>query len=282
MNYRHIYHAGNICDVVKHIVLVMLLEHLRAKDSGFCVLDTHAGIGLYDLQDERAQKTQEANAGIVRLLDGAPLAVCPSFYSVLQKHNRGWQGEGYRFYPGSPMFVAELLRPQDRLIACELHEEDTSILRRIMRHTSNAAVHFRDGYGAVRAFLPPAEKRGLVLIDPPYEQPDEFTRLVEVVQEAHQRWPQGMLMLWYPVKERPNLWRFHEALMQAGIPKQLCAEFIYQDELRADRLNGSGFILINPPWQFDDKLRALFPILHDRLRSEHKGTLVKWLVGEAA
>jgi 23S rRNA (adenine2030-N6)-methyltransferase len=180
------------------------------------------------------------------------------------------------------MFVADLLRSQDRLIACELHEEDAGVLRRTMRNVKNAAVHFRDGYGAIRAFVPPAEKRGLVLIDPPYEQPDEFTRLVDVVKEAHQRWPQGIIMMWYPVKERPNLWRFHEALTHAGIPKQLMAEFIYQDELRADRLNGSGLILINPPWRFDDRLRALFPILHDRLQTDYRGSVVTWLVEETA
>src|ERR1700722_14232108 len=244
MNYRHIYHAGNICDVVKHAVLVLLIEHLRAKDGGFCVLDTHAGIGLYDLHDPRAAKTGEAQGGIMKLLAAAPVPGLEPYYDVLQKLN---PQEGFRFYPGSPLLAAHMLRPQDRLIACGLHEEDARELRRNFRDRKQVQIHHRDGYEALRAFLPPEEKRGCVLIDPPYEQPDEFEKLGVAVADAYKRWPQGMFAIWYPIKERPAIWHFHEALIATGIRKQLCAEFVYEEEIRADRLNGCGFILINPP-----------------------------------
>ncbi|MDX2027452.1 MAG: 23S rRNA (adenine(2030)-N(6))-methyltransferase RlmJ [Alphaproteobacteria bacterium] len=284
MNYRHIYHAGNISDVVKHVVLTLLLEHLRLKETPFGVLDTHAGTGFYDLQDERAQKTSEAQDGIYKLLTAPPVPDLAAYYDVLKNFNPGWSAgtaEAFQFYPGSPLLVARLLRSQDRLIACELHRDDAEALRRQMRPFAQTQVHHRDGYEALRGFLPLPEKRGLVLIDPPYETPDEFDRLAQAIREAYARWPQGLYAIWYPVKERPAIWRFHEALAASGIAKQLCAEFIYHEETRHDRLNGCGFILINPPWQFDERLRKLFPLLHDALQTEHRGVNINWLSGEA-
>jgi 23S rRNA (adenine2030-N6)-methyltransferase len=277
MNYRHIYHAGNICDVVKHAVLVLLMEHVRMKDNAFCVLDTHAGVGLYDLQDERAAKTNEAQNGISKLLAAPPIAELKTYYDILQKLNP--QGD-VRYYPGSPLLIYHLLRAQDKLIACELHEEDARELRRNFHEHKNAHIHRRDAYEALRAFLPPEEKRGCVLIDPPFEQPDEFEKLAAAVIEAHKRWPQGMFLIWYPIKERPTIWRFHEALIAAGTPKMLCAEFIYEEEIRADRLNGCGLILINPPWQMDERLRQLLPALHEALKTKYRKSDVKWLTPE--
>jgi len=273
VNYRHIFHAGNICDVVKHAVLTLLLEHLRSKDGAFCILDTHAGVGLYDLQDPRAAKTNEAQGGIYKLLAASPLPALEYYYAVLQKLNPG----AFRYYPGSPLLAYNLLRSQDRLIACELHDEDYRELRRQFRDHKQAHIHHRDGYEALRAFLPPEEKRGLVLIDPPYEQPDEFENLVEAIKQTHQRWPHGQCLIWYPIKERPAIWRFHEALAATGIPKQLCAEFVFEEETRHDRLNGSGLILINPPWQMEDKIKQVFDALHQALQTNHHGTNLQWL-----
>ena len=169
------------------------------------------------------------------------------------------------------------MRGEDRLLACELHEDDVRQLRQQFLDKRQAHIHHRDGYEALQAFLPFAEKRGLVLIDPPYEDSSEFDRLAQAVIDAHKRWPQGLFMLWYPIKERPAIWRFHEKLIASAIPKILCAEFIYQEETRADRLNGCGLILINPPWQMEDKLRALFAALHAALQTAHHGSNVKWL-----
>lgn len=274
MNYRHIFHAGNICDVAKHAVLGILISHLREKNKAFCVLDTHAGIGLYDLQETRAQKTNEARDGVYKLLNAPPLPGLEDYYQLLKKLNAG---ESFRYYPGSPLLTQNMLRSQDRLIACELHKEDFKALQNFV---PQAQLHYKDGYDALRAFLPPEEKRGLVLIDPPYEEVNEFERLTSSVIEAYERWPQGIFMIWYPIKERPAIWRFHEALVASGIKKQLCAEFIYQQEVRGDRLNGGGHIIINPPWKLDEKLQALFPQLHQAMQTPHQGMDVKWLVGE--
>jgi 23S rRNA (adenine2030-N6)-methyltransferase len=330
MNYRHIFHAGNICDVVKHSVLSLMIEHLRGKEAPFCVLDTHAGIGCYDLEDPRAGKTNEASDGILKLLNTmspshlreglgegrevtapsslqhssasppSPPSVPPasgrealpqdashkmleSYLGVLRKLNLGWMGNGaeaFRYYPGSPLLATHMLRLHDRLISCELHPEDAETLKRQLFPFKQAQAHHRDGYEALGAFLPPAEKRGLVLIDPPFEEPNEFDRLTEALKTAHTRWPQGILMAWYPIKERPAIWRFHDRMIGTEMPKILAAEFIYREETQADRLNGSGLILVNPPWQMDEKLRNLFPALHQALGTEYNGDAIKWLAGE--
>jgi len=278
MNYRHIYHAGNRCDVVKHSVLTLILAHLRAKDKGFAVIDTHAGIGLYDLADARAVKTDEAALGIKSLLSAPPLPALADYYDVLRKVNPLWNGTGienFRVYPGSPLLAFHMLRPQDRLVVCELHPEDAEALRIHSPNDARMQIHRRDGYEALMAFLPPPEKRGLVLIDPPYERGDEYDALVKRVHEAHARWPTGIYMLWYPVKDRPALWKFHDTLAATGISKILCAEFIYEEETRADRLNGSGLIIINPPWKLDEQLADLFPALHKAMNSAYAGVSIK-------
>jgi len=281
MNYRHAFHAGNICDVVKHAVLTLLIGHLRGKDKGFCILDTHAGAGLYDLNSERALKTGEAQNGIHRLLAAKPLPELAEYYRILAALNPGWQPGGnapdFRLYPGSPVIAQQMLRPQDRLVLCELHEEEFKELKRQFRDGRQTQIHHRDGYEALEAFLPPPEKRGLVLIDPPFEDADEFVRLAQAAAAAYARWPEGMFMLWYPIKDRPAIWKFHEALIETDITKILCAEFIYEEETRSDRLNGGGHIIINPPWKLDGTLRALFPALHRALQTSYPGGEVRWL-----
>jgi 23S rRNA (adenine2030-N6)-methyltransferase len=276
MNYRHIFHAGNICDTVKHATLALVLDYLRAKAAPYFILDTHAGVGRYDLTDPRAQKTAEAQHGILRLWDSVALTTLPVFApynAALRKLN----SKTCEVYPGSPLLAEYFLRPDDRMTACELHPEDAEELKRNTYIYPNIHTHARDGYEALKAFLPPPEKRGLVLIDPPYEQPDEYDRLATHFISAYHRWPQGIYMLWYPIKERPAIWRFHEQLTASGIGKILNAEFIYQEETRHDRLNGSGLIIINPPWQLDKKLNELFTALHLALNTEHQAITIKWL-----
>ncbi len=269
MNYRHIYHAGHICDVVKHAIQSLVIAHLCVKEKGFAILDTHAGIGLYDLQDPRAVKTGEAEAGIKRLIEGDLASEIPDYHAVLKKMNPLWRGEGaesFRTYPGSPLISFHMLRPQDRLILCEAHPEEFETLRHAMPADPRVQIHKRDGYEALTAFLPPPEKRGFVLIDPPFESPDEFTRLAVRIRESVRRWPSGVFLIWYPVKDRPAIWRFQESLRMLELPNAFCAEFIWQEETRADFLNGSGMIVINPPWRMDEKLRVLFAFLHTALR----------------
>ncbi|MDR3424112.1 MAG: 23S rRNA (adenine(2030)-N(6))-methyltransferase RlmJ [Alphaproteobacteria bacterium] len=283
MNYRHIYHAGNRCDVVKHAVLTLVLRHLRAKDSGFAVLDTHAGMGFYDLCDPRALKTGEAAEGVRSLLADSSSALWPQladYYEVLRRMNPLWDGataDTFRVYPGSPLFAFHMLRPQDRLIACELHPEDFDALRLQAPADKRMQIHRRDGFEALGAFLPPPEKRGLALIDPPYEQDGEFDRIVKRVGEAWRRWPTGIYMIWYPVKDRPAIWKFHEAWAASGIGKILCVEFVYDEEIGTGRLNGSGLMLINPPWKLDEEIEALLPILHRAMGTGHVGGAVRWM-----
>lgn len=269
MNYRHIYHAGNVCDVVKHSVLALLLDYMATKDKPFAVMDTHAGCGHYDLQDERALKTCEADAGVKKLwtaLQGREIpTLLATYWQILTRMNADG---AMRFYPGSPLLTAHKLREQDRLIACELHPEDVQPLRRALRPMPLAHVHHRDGYEALGALLPFAEKRGLILIDPPFETPNEFAQLVAAMQRIHARMPSAVVAVWLPIKDRAALWRFYEALAESGVPKLIKAEFMFLPELRGDRLNGTGFVFMNPPWTLEAQLRELFPLLHDLLETE--------------
>jgi 23S rRNA (adenine2030-N6)-methyltransferase len=244
------------------------------------VLDTHAGIGLYDLEDPRAQKTHEADQGILSLLASPALPELAAYYAVLKKLNPLWTGSGcenFRVYPGSPLFAFHLLREQDRLLACELHPEDAETLRVQAPADKRFQIHSRNGYEALGAFLPPPEKRGLVLIDPPYESTDEFDVLAARLGETYRRWPTGTYMVWYPVKDRPAIWKFLQALELLGIPKVLRAEFIYDPSTRTDCLSGSGIVLINPPWKLDEELRAVFPTLHQAMKTGHAESIVTWI-----
>jgi len=279
MNYRHIYHAGNICDVVKHSVLALLIDYMRGKDKPFAVLDTHAGCGLYDLFDERAQKTKEAEEGILKLwayLDRhgkVPETLRPYIKAIESLNPAGT----ILAYPGSPAVARSLLREQDRLIACELHPEDVVVLRQTFRNDKQTHIHHRDGYAALKALLPFAEKRGLILIDPPFEQPDEYEALVSAAKRINAIFPMAMVALWYPIKERPVIWQFHEALADTQIPKMMKAEFIFKPEVRHDRLNGTGLIIINPPWTLEGQLSGLFSTLHTVLETESQDSIIGML-----
>ncbi|MGE4351207.1 MAG: 23S rRNA (adenine(2030)-N(6))-methyltransferase RlmJ [Bdellovibrionales bacterium] len=276
MNYRHAYHAGNTCDVVKHAILCLLLDYLKQKDKGFAVLDTHAGTGRYDLSGEQAQKTREANEGIQglwkNLKEKPPLL--RDYLTIVEKFN---PTQELTTYPGSPLLTLELERPQDRLIACELHPEDNHTLYQTLHTYPNVQIHRRDGYEAIKAFLPFPEKRGLIFIDPPYEKPDEYQQLVKAIQTVATKAPGHMLAIWYPIKERPSIWRFHEDVAKLGLLKTLIAEFIFCPEQRSDRLNGSGFLFLNPPWVLEEQLRDLFPLLHEILQTTHQETIIKSL-----
>jgi 23S rRNA (adenine2030-N6)-methyltransferase len=247
VNYRHAFHAGNAADCMKHALLLWLLRALGRKEGGFLALDTHAGVGRYDLSCAEATRTGEWQHGIGRLMAaraaGAVLPPALVDYLALV--------EALGLYPGSPALIAATLRPQDRLICCELHPEDHALLRANFRGNQRVAVHRRDGYEAMRAFLPPKERRGLVLIDPPFEQTDEFARLTQALQEGYDRFRTGIFAIWYPIKHRAPARAFHTAIAEAGIRNVVSAELLLREPVAPDRLNGSGFLVVNPPWMFE-------------------------------
>jgi 23S rRNA (adenine2030-N6)-methyltransferase len=251
MNYRHAYHAGNFADVVKHALLVWLLRAMARKEKPFLVMDTHAGIGMYDLESDAAARTGEAFSGIFRLL-GAGDAALADYLGLVARLG---------LYPGSPEFSRALLRPGDRLVCCELHPDDFGLLRRRYGRAGNVSVHLRDGYEAMAALLPPPERRGLVLVDPPYESPGEFLHLVAALRAAHARFTTGVFVAWYPIKGRAPVRAFYDALRACGVRDIVAVEFLLREPVDAARLNGCGLLVINPPWQFEPAAREILTAL---------------------
>ena len=248
MNYRHAYHAGNFADCVKHALLIELLGAMQRKPKPFLLLDTHAGIGRYDLSTGPAEKTGEWRGGIARVLAAKPLALATYIALV----------ERLGLYPGSPAIGAALLRATDRLIACELHPEDAAMLKSGFAGMPNIAVHERDGYEALRAFLPPPEKRALVLVDPPFEAADEFLTLVTNLRRAYERFKSGVYVLWYPIKHRAPTRNFGESLKLTKLRDVITVEFLLRPPVDPTRLNGCGLLIVNPPYGFAE---AAAPIL---------------------
>ncbi|BBK34127.1 23S rRNA (adenine2030-N6)-methyltransferase [Stella humosa] len=249
MNYRHAFHAGNHTEVFKHAALVLLLDHLRQKPKPFFVLDTHAGLGLYDLKSPEAQRTGEAEGGIGRVL-ARPGRGLASYRAAVEPFTAAGR------YPGSPAIAAAMMRDGDRLGACELHPEDVEVLRGHFRRDRRVAVHHRDGYEAMAALLPPAERRGLVFVDPPYESRDEATRLGEALAAAWKKWPTGIYACWYPIKDDTIRLAISGALAAAGVENAIRADFL-RYPVDGERLAGGGMIFINPPWRFDEQLERV-------------------------
>ena len=244
MNYRHAYHAGNFADVMKHALLALVIEHMKKKDKPFFLLDTHAGTGATDLTGVEAQKTGEYLNGIARLLDtSAPHPLLAPYLDAV----RALGGTPLARYPGSPALMTHLARAEDRLAFCELHPEDAGTLHLNFRRDARVKTHEMDGYTALKAMLPPKERRGIILIDPPFEQRDEYARLVEALAEAHRRFATGTYMIWYPLKDPAVSGEFLERLAADGPPKTLALELqvMATDPMR---MTGSGMIVVNPPF----------------------------------
>ena len=282
MNYRHAYHAGNFADVVKHAVLCRLVEYLKQKDKAFRVVDTHAGIGRYDLASVEAGKTGEWQGGIRRLFEHA---LEPRALTLLRPYLQAVRAENpdgdIRRYPGSPLIIRHLLRSQDRLTAIELHPEDAARLKAVFAGDFQTRVIELDGWQALGAHLPPKEKRGLVLVDPPFEEEGEFPRLVENLRRAHRRWPGGIYALWYPIKDRKAVAAFRAALQETGIPKLLDICFEIRPASNEPSLDGSGMVVVNPPFTLEGELRVLLPALHGALAVEQPSRwTIDWLAGE--
>ena len=274
MNYRHSFHAGNSADVVKHSLLIALVRALQQKQGALTLIDTHAGCGLYDLGGEQAQRTGEAAQGVVRAFaDTNPLL--DDYRAAVRAVNDGAEP---RLYPGSPQFLAQLLRPQDVLILNEKHPEDAAALRRAMRGTP-AAVHERDAYELWLAMVPTRTPRGVVVVDPPYEQTDERARITATLAAAHRKWAHGVTVIWYPLKDRAAHARWKGQLRNLGIPKFLSVEHWLYDADQPCIYNGAGLFIINPPYAFMQALRPLQEVLRAALAPEgHRGKItVDWL-----
>lgn len=283
MNYRHIYHAGNFADVVKHAILARIVDYLKRKDKAFRVIDTHAGIGLYDLTSEAAQKTGEWRGGIGRViaadLEPTAAALLAPYLDAVRAFN---PAGGVRYYPGSPKIVRHLLRERDRLTAVELHPSDADTLKQAFAGDFQTRVIELDGWLALGAQLPPKEKRGLVLIDPPFEEQGEFERIAEKLARAHRRWPGGVYAVWYPIKDREAAARFRDGFRDGGIAKVLDAWMTVRGEAGAPRLDGTGMLIVNPPFPLAGELATILPEL-TRLLGDGPGAAwrVEDLAGEA-
>ncbi|MEY4672016.1 MAG: hypothetical protein RLZZ415_1895 [Pseudomonadota bacterium] len=274
MNYRHSFHAGNSADVVKHGLLIALVRALQHKQSALTLIDTHAGCGLYDLAGDDAQRTGEATQGVLRAFaDRNPLL--DDYRAAVQAVNTGADPQ---LYPGSPRFLIELLRPQDSLILNEKHPEDIHALRMAMRGTPSA-VHQRDAYEFWLAMVPPRTPRGVVLVDPPYEQTDERTRITQTLAAAHRKWAHGVTVIWYPLKDRAPHVRWKEQLRRLGVPKLLCVEHWLYDSDQPGIYNGAGLFIVNPPYAFTQTLPPLLEALRAALAPEgHRGEITAdWL-----
>lgn len=277
MKYRHAFHAGNFADVMKHAALVATLLRLTEKDRPLFLLDTHAGSGRYALAPGG-----ESDAGIARLLVAGALPAHPALARYLALVRGLNPGGRLAVYPGSPLIEAAFLRAGDRAAFCELQEPEADALRREFRADARIGVHCRDGFEALGALVPPPEKRGLALIDPPYEDTEaDFARVEAALAAAAARWPQGVLMAWYPIKQGAVAARLHRRLAAAGIKRLLVAELcVHPDDSRAG-LNGSGLVTINPPWKLEEDLRQLLPVLHRVLAPDGAGrTRVALVAGE--
>ena len=284
MNYRHAFHAGNFADVLKHAVLCRILSYLRAKPAPFRVIDTHAGAGVYDLTGSEASRGGEWQQGIAKLMaanlpPGSAVLLAPYLEVVNALNHRG----RLRTYPGSPALARAWLRPQDRLIACEIEPHAAAALRQNLRGDIRIKTPPVDGWVALEAYVPPKERRGVVLIDPPFEEEADFRRLAHGLAAAHRKWASGIYALWYPIKGSAQRDALAKDLRRKGIAKMLRSELIVAPLSDPERLNGCGVIIVNPPWTLEAELARLLPDLAGILARDGKGSFrLDWLAGEAA
>ncbi|HWD48768.1 MAG TPA: 23S rRNA (adenine(2030)-N(6))-methyltransferase RlmJ [Rhizomicrobium sp.] len=268
MNYRHIFHAGNFADVVKHLALVSAIAHLKKKDRGFVVIDTHGGRGLYNLESHEASRTKESETGIemlAKLSDETPL---------IAEYLKLARAFGETRYPGSPLIAAQLLREQDRLVAIEKHDEEARELSRVLKPYERARVFEGDGYERLVALMPPQERRGLVLIDPPYEEPNEFGNAAKALGEAYRRFATGIYLLWFPIKSKADANAFIGEVLGAGMAKALRIDIdigaIESKRADSERMHRAGLLVINPPFGLDTEMREAARVIQPALSATIK------------
>ena len=278
LSYRHSFHAGNHADVVKHIVLTLILTALKQKEKGFFYLDTHSGAGRYSLLSAEAEKTGEYIEGIARLWDRTDLPEEVALYiNALKKINKG----KLRFYAGSPLLAVQQLRPQDRALLTELHPNDFPLLRQEFAKVPNVVTKRENGFQQLKAALPPKEKRGLVLIDPPYELKDDYELVVQAIVEGYKRFATGVYAIWYPVVLRQHTKRIVKGLEATGIRKILQIELAVRPDSDQRGMTASGMIVINPPWQLEGQMKKILPYLTEVLVPESTGSWkVDWITPE--
>lgn len=269
LSYRHGFHAGNFADVFKHLTLVMAVRALARKDKPFRYLDTHAGAGRYDLASALAKKNREYEGGIERLRDAEEMPDAVRLYMEAVRAVN--VGRSLRFYPGSPRLVRHFLRARDRMALCELHGTEAEALQKEFAGDRQTVVHHLDGYQGLKAFLPPPERRGLVLIDPAYELKNERGRALEALFAAWKRWPTGVFVWWRPLQDGPTEDWLKRRLAKAGIPSILSAELRIRDATEEPRMNGVGMVVVNPPWRMDEELEQAGTWLWRRLSIDGQG-----------
>jgi 23S rRNA (adenine2030-N6)-methyltransferase len=268
MNYKHIYHAGNFADIAKHVAVLYCLDALKRKEAGFFALDSHAGRGFYDLQAAEASKSGEAERGIQRLIQtNIHSKILAPYFSAI----RARRGKRLARYPGSPALIAGGLRPQDRAIFVELMPAEARTIEREIESAGRIRVQIEDGYAALKALLPPQERRGLVLIDPPYESIDELKAMLQAFAEAYRRWPSGIFLMWYPIRSAAQRSRVHARFEALGIPKMLYADLAIHPDDAGVGLAGSGLMVVNPPYGADEYLQSAYTAIHGGIATAGAG-----------
>lgn len=278
MNYRHAFHAGNFADVVKHAVLVRILLYLQEKPAPFRVIDCHGGAGLYDLAPGEAGREGEWQRGIARVLDarlaGPEREALAPYLDLVRSFN---PDGALRRYPGSPLIAQRLLRTDDRLVACESEPSAFRDLRHSLGRDRRSKALEIDGWTALNAYIPPKERRGLVVIDPPFEQGDEFVHVLAGLDAAQRKWPGGVYLVWYPLTRRANAAPFRQRLGEMAFSRVLDVTFDLGGAAPADRLAACGLVIINPPWMLEGQLGVLLPALARAMAGDQGRGHLSWL-----
>ena len=278
LSYRHSFHAGNHADVIKHIVQSLILDSLKQKDKPFVYHDTHSGVGRYDLQDERSEKTGEFKEGIARIWDRDDIPEeIASYIDAIKALN---DNDELRYYPGSPKVARAQIREDDRMTLTELHPTDFPLLLQEFRGDRQVKMYKEDGFACLKASLPPKERRGVVLIDPPYELKHEYMDVVKAIKNSHERWATGTYAIWYPVVYRENIDKMLKGLKDLGIRKILQLELGVAPDSEERGMTASGMIVINPPWKLEGQMKTLLPWLQGAIAPNHGHHKVEWIVPE--